>query len=164
MRCGGVTKVFLKPSICWEHLNFGDQFCWLNLLLFEDTNEILQWKKSRFLYWSYWYPLTQWPGEDQKTHWVGFADLTEYRVRYKSHRVSRKVIKYSYILTEYLTESFRRVHWVRSRFSFSHWVFGRKLTEFTESTRSRDFSPSSRPSEFSRVTVPGGFSPSYHIY
>ena len=102
-------------------------------------------------------PLTQWLGEDRKTHRVGFADLTEYRVRDKSRRVSRKVTEYSHILTEYLTELFHRVHWVRFKFLFSHRVFGRKLTEFTEFTRSRVFSPSSRPSEFPRVTVPGGF-------
>ena len=102
------------------------------------------------------YPLTQWLGEDRKTHRVGFADLTEYRVRDKSRRVSRKVTEYSHILTEYLTELFHRVHWVRFKFLFFHRVFGRKLTEFTEFTRSRVFSPSSRPSEFPRVTVPGG--------
>ena len=92
----------------------------------------------------------------QKTHRVSLADPTEYRVRDKYHRVSRKVTEYSHILTEYLTELFHRVHWVRSRFLFSHRVFGRKLTEFTEFTRSRVFSPSSRPREFPRVTVPGG--------
>ena len=50
------------------------------------------------------HPLTQWLGEDRKTHRVSFADLTEYRVRDKSRRVSRKVTEYSHILTEYLTE------------------------------------------------------------
>ena len=50
------------------------------------------------------HPLTQWLAEVRKTHRVGFADLTEYRVRDKSHRVSWKVTEYSHILTKYLTE------------------------------------------------------------
>ena len=84
-------------------------------------------------------PLTQWLGEDRKTHRVGFADLTEYRVCDKSCRVCRKVTEYLLILTEYLTELFHWVHRVRSRFLFSHRVFGRTLTEFTEFTRSAGF-------------------------
>ena len=65
------------------------------------------------------YPLTQWLGEERKTHRVSFADLTEYRVSEKSHRVSQKVTEYLHILAEYLTELFMKIDLVRSRFFFS---------------------------------------------
>ena len=66
-----------------------------------------------------------------KTYWVSFTDLTEYRVREKSHRVCWRVTECSHILTKSTEFIKSRIFSPssRSRYYFSHRVFCRKLTE-----------------------------------